>query len=359
MRMYHSRGYVNILPISTLLKTPNNYYQLQINTGFHYHAIMMDIDDESLATEWNSVGLPVPSIQTYNKNNNKCHLVWLLRVPISKNNKRAVSYYKSIVKSITSLIGADPAYQNHQTKNFLNNREFRAYYNDASYELDDFSDFIIDDIKKVNAYEKSMASEKFQSSGSRHIDLFEQLRMYAYSIAKRKNFLELIESRAEELNKQFDAPIKTKYIIKSIYDFCMARKNNFRQQSQSDKPMNFKKISGLSSEEFKIETLKRKRAAANRTAAIKRNRTAIKIKVAIDYLVRHKEKATYRNIAAVSKMSLRTVKNYVSMIKLFKGNNSGAISSIKSIVQRVKRICTISTKQAYTCYIPICKRDTC
>jgi hypothetical protein len=68
---------MNILPVKYLLKNPNKYNQIQLNTDTHFNAIIMDIDDEEMLTEWNSIGLPTPSIQTRNKKNNKAHLIWL------------------------------------------------------------------------------------------------------------------------------------------------------------------------------------------------------------------------------------------------------------------------------------------
>jgi len=94
----------------------------------------MDIDNSDLITEWNLVGLPVPIIQTLNKKNNKGYLVWLLKTPVYKEHQHATDYYKAIVNSIKKLIGADIAYQNHQTKDFLNTKLYRVTYNDVAHD---------------------------------------------------------------------------------------------------------------------------------------------------------------------------------------------------------------------------------
>ena len=126
IRLYHNKGYQNLLPIKVFQKISYKYEQMQLNTNFHFNAIIMDIDNENLLTEWNYQGLPTPTIQTVNKTNNKAHLVWLLNTPVWKEHKHVVSYYKAIVNSIKKLIGADVAYQNHQTKNFLNTELYRV-----------------------------------------------------------------------------------------------------------------------------------------------------------------------------------------------------------------------------------------
>lgn len=162
IRLYHERGWINILPVKYLLKTPEKYHQIQLNTKEHYNAIMMDIDEEDLLTEWSAVGLPVPTIQTVNKNNNKAHLVWLLNVPVCKRNKVATKYYKAIVESIKILICADKAYTNHQTKNFLNKDLFRVTYNDVAYDLSDFKNYIIRSESKNELNEELV---KIESTG--------------------------------------------------------------------------------------------------------------------------------------------------------------------------------------------------
>ena len=327
---------MNILPVKQLLNNSHKYRQIQLNTDTHFNAIIMDIDDEEMLTEWNSVGLPTPSIQTLNQNNNRAHLVWLLNVPVSKRNKKAVNYYKAIVNSIKILIGADQAYQNHQTKNFLNTQMYRVTYNDLAYDLDDFSNFIVRDTK-IDIAKHNEDLQKYESTGSRHIDLFNQLRLYGYQIATQRNLKEKLQQRAELINEQFDSPIKPKSIVKSVYNFCEEHKHNFRNsRSQKRGPMGFKKIKGLSKDEFSLELHKRQNKSASRTASIKRHKTSVGIKVAIDKLVRLKQKVTYKNISKISNISLRTAKNYVKLVKFFTKRINGAISSIRVIVLRVE-----------------------
>lgn len=336
IRLYHNYGFMNILPVKQLLNNSHKYRQIQLNTDTHFNAIIMDIDDEEMLTEWNSVGLPTPSIQTLNQNNNRAHLVWLLNVPVSKRNKKAVNYYKAIVNSIKILIGADQAYQNHQTKNFLNTQMYRVTYNDLAYDLDDFSNFIVRDTK-IDIAKHNEDLQKYESTGSRHIDLFNQLRLYGYQIATQRNLKEKLQQRAELINEQFDSPIKPKSIVKSVYNFCEEHKHNFRNsRSQKRGPMGFKKIKGLSKDEFSLELHKRQNKSASRTASIKRHKTSVGIKVAIDKLVRLKQKVTYKNISKISNISLRTAKNYVKLVKFFTKRINGAISSIRVIVLRVE-----------------------
>jgi len=314
---------------------------------------MMDVDDEDLFTEWNTVGLPTPTIQTLNKDNNKAHLVWLLNVPVSKRNKKAVRYYKDIVNSIKLLIGADRAYQNHQTKNFLNQELFRVTYNDVAYDLNDFQNFIIKDENDLTIKQEGL--DELESTGSRHIDLFNQLRKYGYTIAKHKNLFEKLQKRAELINSQYQDPIKPKAIIKSVHSFCDENKNNFKAATKI-KPgaMKFKKIQNLSKEKYKEEVTTRQSKSAKRTTTIRRHKTSIRIKVAIDALIRRKTKLTYINLSKEAQCSLRTVKRYAKIVKLFVQKVNGVIGSIRVIALEAEGRSTEPLK----CYIGFCVDKT-
>ena len=335
IRLYHRHGYNNLLPISTFLKYAKNYQQIFLNTSFHFNAIIMDVDDEELATEWNAKGLPTPTIQTSNKKNNKIHLIWLLNTPIYKQHKHAVAYYKAIVNSIKKLIGADPAYQNHQTKNFLNTDLYRVTYNDVAYDLGDFREFISDDVVS----EKEDGEFDYLMADSRHIHLFELLRRYGYTIAKDEHLFTKLTQRAEAINQGFSKPIKVKYIVKSVYEFCEKNKNNFRNKN-APRPMKNKKIRNLSPSEYATEVKKRQSKSAERTSTIKKIKTSAKIKIALDILVRHKEELSIQNIAHQAKISPSTVRRYLKIVRIFTQKTKGFIRSIRLIVQRAKRICT-------------------
>jgi len=343
IRLYHTHGWMNIIPVKYLKKNPQKYNQIQLNTGKHFNAIIMDIDDEELLTEWNAVGLPCPTIQTLNKNNNKAHLVWLLNVPVSKANRKAVKYYKDIVNSIKTLIGADKAYQNHQTKNFLNEELYRVTYNDFAYDLKDFQGFIIKDEKYTMRYDVYELENMIKRS--RHIYLFDSLRFYGYTIAKHKDLQEKLEKRAELLNEQFNEPIKPKAIIKSVLQFCEDNKNNFKSsRHERAGAMKFKKIKNLSQDKYKIEVANRQSKSAGRTADIKRLKTAAKLKVTVESLLRQKIKLTYSNIAKHAKIALKTVKNHTKIVKFFTQKINGAISSIRVIALEAGGACTSPIK---------------
>jgi len=79
IRAYSITGYNNIFPIKDFIKNAHKYQQVQLNTGFHFNAIIMDIDNEELLTEWNYQGLPVPTIQTLNKENRLNETFWGLK----------------------------------------------------------------------------------------------------------------------------------------------------------------------------------------------------------------------------------------------------------------------------------------
>ncbi|PHQ92625.1 MAG: hypothetical protein COB42_00435 [Sulfurimonas sp.] len=340
---------MNILPVKYLKKNAKKYRQIQLNTDTHFNAIIMDIDDEDLLTEWNTVGLPTPTIQTLNKNNNKAHLIWLLNRPVSKRNIKAIKYYKAIVDSIKLLIGADKAYQNHQTKNFLNKELYRVTYNDLAYDLEDFKSFIIKEEKYKVSKDAELA--EYESTGSRHIDLFNQLRLYGYKIAKHRDLEEKLQKRAELINEQFEEAIKPKAIVKSVLQFCEENKNNFKSaRKYRTGAMKFKQITNLSPTNYIKEVSRRQKASSTRTKDIKRIKTAAKIKVALNALLRHKTKLTYKNLAIEAQVSLSTVKRYSKIIKILVQKLDGVISSIRVIVLEAEERSTYPLKYCKAVY---------
>jgi len=329
IRAYSNTGYNNLLPIKDFLKHSDKYQQIQLNTSYHFNAIIMDIDNEELLTEWNYQGLPVPTIQTVNQNNNKAHLVWLLRTPVYKEHKHTVEYYKAIVNSIKKLIGADEAYQNHQTKNFLNEDLYRITYNDEVYELGDFREFI-----DQNVVDKTKSFDEFNYlvNSSRHIHLFELLRRYGYKIANEPNLEDMLRQRAEVINQGFNEPIKVKYIVKSVYEFCYENRHNFKNNNRK-RVMKFEKIRNLPLQEFKKEVKARQSKSAIRTTTIKKLKTSKKIKIAIDILIRKKATLSPKNIAKQAKISLSTVRRNIKIIQLFTQKAGGFIRSIRLIAE--------------------------
>lgn len=325
IRAYTIYGRMYVLPVKYIRKNPRYYDQLQINTDTHFNAIIMDIDNEDLLAEWNDVGLPVPTIQTLNADNNKAHLIWVLNHPVSKTNKKAVGYYRDIVKSIQILIGADQNYQNHQTKNFFNDAAYRVIYNDVAYDLAEFHDFVIDHRQSLVS---DVAINATEASTSRHITLFNQLRHYGYAIAKNKNLHTLLENKAHQINQQFEVPIKPRSIVKSVYEFCHANRNNFRSKAK-EKPMRFCQIKNLSREEFLQEVSLRQSLAAKRTAQMKIADTLRSIMAAVKLMQRQGHKITLQTIAEYSKKSLSTIKRYGKWIKKFIQKEAGLIRSIR------------------------------
>jgi len=98
--------------------------------------------------------------------------------------------------------------------------------------------------------------------------------------------------------------------------------------------MKFEKIRNLSKEEFKKEVKNRQCKSAIRTTTIKKLKTAAKIKIAIDVLLRYKRKLSFNNIAKQAKISISTIRRNIRIIKIFTQKTKGFIRSIRMIVRR-------------------------
>lgn len=359
IRLEHNYGYRNLLPIREFINKAQNYQQINLNTQTHYNAIMIDMDEEDLLTEWLEAGLPTPTIQTVNKHNNKAHLVWLLTTPVWKQreNTHAVDYYTAIVDSLKELLeGADVNYTSTSTKNFLNTKRYRVTYNDLSYELGDFRSFILPKFnrtKKVKDLDTKGA--EFIFDNSRHLFMFEKLRHYGYFYSQDTS-LDLIESLtpiADEINSMFESPIKYKHILNSVVNFCEKNRDNFSRKSPNQGIMKFEKIRASSKEEYLAEKKRRQSLSAKRTTDIKRLKTAKKIKLAVDYLTRKKEALTIENVAKFSKLSISTIKRNIRIIGFFTEKNIKFIRYIRVIAKRA----TTLASMVHTDYISSEKRN--
>jgi hypothetical protein len=104
--------------------------------------------------------------------------------------------------------------------------DYRVIGSLEKYKLNDFTEFIkVQNLNKI---------EKKETVHSRHIRLFDEIRLYGYSIAPNINDIEQlhieIQKYADRLNTSFIEPINVKHIVKSVTNFCFENRDNFRQQ---------------------------------------------------------------------------------------------------------------------------------
>jgi len=209
-------------------KYPTRYKGIQINFSGYVNALCFDCDHEDVLL-YRDFNLPEPTITTINQKNGRHHHIYFLETPVPQliAKQKTIKYLADIYDSLTKQLGADVHYTNVMTKNFLNQKEFRVIGNLLKYRLDDFRDnIVVSRQKKINPnIEKTVFS--------RHIKLFDEIRYFGYSVAKdcrdEAELYNSIQSYAKRINKNFCEPIKIKYIVKSVFEFCWQNRENFNK----------------------------------------------------------------------------------------------------------------------------------
>jgi len=274
--------------------------QFRINNKRVINALCFDIDDAEDAFLWDELGLPQPSIQTFNKFDRKCHLVYLLESPVDKEQYKPYAWAKSILMQMRSMLKGDVAYTNTFTKNFYNTTLFEPIIIDSSYTLADLQSYL----PKINT---PLKAELTDPIGSRHISLFESLRRPAYKMVNQVDedgFLTWLRSEADAINESFDEPIKTKHIVRSIYTFCIENRHNFGNNQGKNRGAYAKYLKDgmtLPEKQSKSAELSREKVMI---------KTELKIEEAIKILGLRGSKISNTSIAAKAGVSTKTVQRY-------------------------------------------------
>lgn len=226
LQVQKNDGYFGKVKKTTISKNPNRYNGIQINWNGYTNALAFDCDHDDVLL-FQDFNLPQPTLTTINENNGRHHHLYFLDnpVPLMLDNPKTKDLLCDVKNGLTKTLQADINYTGFITKNFTNT-DYRVIGSLQKYKLTDFTDFTASHIKKTKP-----DTQIEQSSFSRHLNLFDEIRFYGYTIAKKARtrdelYLSLFHY-AEGVNKGFNEPIITKYIVKSVTDFCWTNKNNF------------------------------------------------------------------------------------------------------------------------------------
>lgn len=228
LQVQKSSGIYSKVKKEYIAKYPTRYKGIQLNSTEYINALCLDCDhnDVMLYQDYN---IPEPTITTINQGNGRHHHIYFLENPIPLHVKNLITneYVKDVYNSLVYRLEADINYTNMITKNFLNKKDFRVIGSLKKYKLEDFREYIID--------KKQHPSINLQETiFSRHLSLFNDLRYFGYEIAKNcSDESELyisILNYAERMNKNFQEPIKVRYIAKNVSNFCWLNRDNFNQR---------------------------------------------------------------------------------------------------------------------------------
>lgn len=218
---------------SSIRNHPTKYLGIQINSADYVNALAFDCDHDDVL-EFSDFNLPVPTITIVNKNNGRHHHLYYLKTPIPlfTATKKTKDYLTDLYDGLTHTLEADFNYTGIITKNFINTQEYKVFGSLQKYELNDFRDSTAQN--KLTLKNKKLKELK-QTTFSRHIKLFDEIRFYGYGIAKEsKNYDELhneLTTFANKINSAFEHQIKVKYIVNCVANFCWENRDNFNGNS--------------------------------------------------------------------------------------------------------------------------------
>jgi hypothetical protein len=169
--------------------------------------IIVDMDSPTANLDWQDINAPPPNIVSINKSNGHAHLFYGLENPVHKNelsSYKALKYCAFINIALTQYLGGDEGYAMHLSKNPTNGKWLTLYPRQWLYTLDELADWLpnLGKVKRKRLPDISLG---------RNVNLFENLRMYAYSERRTaidyQQFYANIYTQAKAHNSSFITPL--------------------------------------------------------------------------------------------------------------------------------------------------------
>lgn len=172
--------------------------------------VKLDMDRAEACAAWIDQGMPRPHVMVGSNQSGRGHLLYGLKVPVvtSINGRLApLKFMANVEAGFTRLMGADPAYGGHTVKTPLHPDWFTHLYDGPLYDLGDL----------INALPASISKRPIPRAEfvgvSRNIDLFDALRLWAYgeALGARRagdygRWEQEVARQAHDLNR-FDVPL--------------------------------------------------------------------------------------------------------------------------------------------------------
>ncbi len=283
---------------------------MQVNRPDMVSWLVFDLD-HSNALIWEDQNLPVPNLVVRNRENGHSHLFYAIVPVCTSENARAkpIQYMKAVYEAMAARLDADPAYSGPVAKTPYHPWWSTWEIHGTEYELGELADHV-DLVLKPRW---SRGPNLNAVSHSRHCQLFESLRFYAYSIVEREreqgtyqSFIRLLEAYAHDNNNYrqlgFDVNLSTaqvKATVKSVARWTWDRYNGSSRCHR-----------GIMNLDITLPLNERQRLSAKRTHQVRQNATASKIKTTCLSLHKQGTKLTQVAVAKATGLTRQTVANY-------------------------------------------------
>ncbi|EKN3243268.1 replication initiation protein [Escherichia coli] len=148
---------------------------IQANQPAIQTCLVFDLDEDNAFFKFEEVGLPVPHAITKNPTNGRCHYLYMLSAGVCKTANariKPLEFASAVENGMAVKLQADLGYSGYITKNPLNSH-WNPYWSGA--ELYDLN-YLSEHVELISS--KDLKSESYGLG--RNVNLFEDLRIYAY-----------------------------------------------------------------------------------------------------------------------------------------------------------------------------------
>lgn len=169
--------------------------------------IIIDLDSSTSHLDWQDLNAPPPNIISINRRNGHAHLFYGLQTPVHKNDASsfmALKYCAAVDIALTQYLGADEGYAMHISKNPTNDKWLNLFPKQELYTLEELANWLpnLGKVKRKRLPDISLG---------RNVNLFENLRIYAYSERRTatsyQQFYADICTQARIYNSSFITPL--------------------------------------------------------------------------------------------------------------------------------------------------------
>jgi hypothetical protein len=180
---------------------------LDPNTKNKVWAMVFDIDRPQASMAWDDAMLPEPNWVCQNPKNSHAHIGYALTVPVTRSInslRKPQALLARIEHSMSTALGADPAYGHRLTKNPIHPTWRTFYGRHDAYDFDELRGYLPDNLPLIKNRGEAIGE-------GRNVLLFTDLRNWAYRARLRFPSLDAwlrgCFEKAQAMNSQFHAPL--------------------------------------------------------------------------------------------------------------------------------------------------------
>ena len=296
----------------------NNVSRIQYNTTKYINYLIIDIDTDQLELYKNKE-LPTPNFILKNRFKRGGHLFYVLDRTISHE------YFKTLwhdtFKYFTNQLSGDENYTGYIAKNYLNEADFEYIeLEHKAYNINDLYKHVKNNViynnlfpeeQKVNKKAKLKVNNNYADLG-RNCALFENARLYAYSLVKEnleeKSFKMSLLIHLKELNNNYKDKLndtEVRKIWRSIVKYCLKHRDKIKTS--------FKKVNKMELDD-NMSIKEKLQAGAEYTNKIQVEKTKLEIKKAIIEMREQGLKINITNVAKYTKIHRNTIGKYKELL---------------------------------------------